>query len=60
MLLNTVFLAPIHGVAKLLFPRDVPLGVRRFILALERRLPFGTNRVMNSFSEEASFLCRKP
>jgi hypothetical protein len=37
---------------KLLFPRTVPLIVRRLLVALERRVPFGANRMRNSFSND--------
>jgi SAM-dependent methyltransferase len=58
--LNNAFLASSHSIAKLLFPRDVPLRLRSLIFAVERRLPFGTNRAMNALCEECLFICRKP
>jgi SAM-dependent methyltransferase len=58
--LNSVLIAPLHFVAKMLFPGGVPLRLRKLIFAVERRLPFGTNRSANALSEEALFLCRKP
>jgi SAM-dependent methyltransferase len=58
--LNSAMIAPVHFVAKMLFPGGVPLRLRKLIFAVERRLPFGTNRSANALSEEALFLCRKP
>ena len=58
--LNSAMIAPVHFMAKVLFPGGVPLRLRKLIFAVERRLPFGTNRSANALSEEALFLCRKP
>jgi SAM-dependent methyltransferase len=58
--LNTSLLGPLHAIAKRLFPRGLPLRLRSLLFAIERRLHFGTNRVMNAFCEEALFVGRKP
>jgi hypothetical protein len=42
----------------LVFPRSVPAQLPVLFFAVERRLPFGTNYIMNMFSEEALFLAR--
>jgi SAM-dependent methyltransferase len=56
--LNRVFLGVPRRVLMALFPRNVPAKLPVLFYALERRLPFGTNLVMNNFSEEALFLAR--
>ncbi len=40
----------------MIFPRETPGWLTKSFFAIERRLPFGTNYVMNLFSEEALFL----
>jgi SAM-dependent methyltransferase len=55
---NRIFLGLPRRVLMALFPRNVPAKLPVLFYALERRLPFGTNLVMNNFSEEALFLAR--
>jgi SAM-dependent methyltransferase len=57
-LLNRIFIGLPRRLAVLLFPRKVPAKLPVYFYAAERRLPFGTNYVMNLFSEEALFLAR--
>ncbi len=56
VLLNRVFLGLPRRMAMLVFPRSVPARLPVLFFAVERRLPFGTNYIMNLFSEEALFL----
>lgn len=55
--LNRWIFSPLRGLIKL-FPVSVGERMYRYIYALERRVPFGTNRVINSFSEELLFVGR--
>jgi SAM-dependent methyltransferase len=56
--LNRIFLGVPRRVLMGLFPRNVPAKLTVLFYALERRLPIGTNLVMNNFSEEALFVAR--
>jgi SAM-dependent methyltransferase len=56
--LNRIFLGVPRRALMALFPSEVPARLPVLFYALERRLPFGTNLVMNNFSEEALFLAR--
>jgi len=56
--LNRVFLGVPRRLLMWMFPRKVPAKLPVLFYALERRLPIGTNLVMNNFSEEALFLAR--
>lgn len=55
--LNRWIFAPLRGLIKL-FPVSVGEKMYRYVYALERRLPFGTNRVINCFSEELLFVAK--
>jgi len=53
MLLNRWLLAPTRWMIRHLFPaRHTPNFVVRLWFALERRVPFGTNTVMNRYTDE--------
>ena len=53
MLLNRWLLAPTRWMIRHLFPaRHTPNFVIRLWFALERRMPFGTNTVMNRYTDE--------
>jgi len=53
MLLNRWLLAPTRWMVRYLFPaRHTPNVVIRLWFALERRVPFGTNTVMNRYTDE--------
>lgn len=54
--LNSVFIGFPREILKWIFPRETPAWLTRSFFAMERRSPFGTNYVMNVFSEEALFL----
>jgi SAM-dependent methyltransferase len=56
--LNRLFVSPVRRVTMSLFPRKVPRQLPKLFFAVERRLPFGTNYIVNLFSEEALFLAR--
>jgi SAM-dependent methyltransferase len=57
--LNTLLIGPLRLMLKIVFPRRVPEPAVRLLFALERRVPFGTNRVMNNYSEEALVIGRR-
>lgn len=52
-----VFGAP-RRLAMVLFPRNVPSWLPVLFFALQRRLPFGANRVVNFFSQESLFVAQ--
>lgn len=54
--MNSMFIGIPRRLLISLFPRETPAWLTRSFFAMERRLPFGTNYVMNLFSEEALFL----
>lgn len=56
--LNRWILGPLRRLVGALTPAAFGDAVARYVFALERRLPFGTNRVMNLFSEELLFVGR--
>lgn len=40
---------------KLLYPEHVPHRIRRLLVALERRVPFGANRLKNTYAPDVTF-----
>lgn len=56
---NRRLLGPLVGIAARMMRPEVSLRVRKLILAVSRRVSFGTNRVMNEYSEEVLVLARK-
>jgi SAM-dependent methyltransferase len=55
---NRKVLGMARRLAMRLFPRKVPEKLPKLFFAVENRVPFGTNYVMNQYSEEALFLAR--
>ena len=54
-LLHAAFLDIPRTILKVLVPSGNAIPIGRLYFAVERRLPFGTNRFMNGLSEEALF-----
>jgi hypothetical protein len=52
--------APLRAAMKAAMPGGAPLLVRRALVALERRLPFGAGRVKNAHAPDVVFTAAKP
>jgi len=54
LVLHALFFGIPRTLAKLFFPEKVPPGMCRILLALERRVWFGSNNLKNHYTEEAA------
>jgi hypothetical protein len=57
--LHTIFFGWPRSFAKILFLRNPPALLSRGMLAVERRIWFGTNRLKNRYTQEVLVLARK-
>ncbi|WP_263367583.1 class I SAM-dependent methyltransferase [Edaphobacter bradus] len=58
-ILHTIFFGLPRSFAKVAFPKRAPNVISKVLLAAERRIWFGTNRLKNKYTQEVLVLARK-